>query len=87
MYANVLRDAALVEPSRPALVPLQAYLAEAARSWQPVGPRAGAGDAVLEAALHAVDFHTWRSLAREGGVSRERAVELTSAMVLRAAGR
>jgi hypothetical protein len=40
---------------------------------------------VLAAARHAVDFRTWRSLARDGGVSRAGAVELTSAMVRRAA--
>ena len=41
---------------------------------------------LLAAARHAVDFHTWRSLARDGGVSRAGVVELTSAMVSRAAG-
>jgi hypothetical protein len=40
----------------------------------------------VAATRHAVDFHTWRSLARDGGVSRPGVVELTSAMVSRAAG-
>jgi len=42
---------------------------------------------VAAAARHAVDFATWWSLARDGGVSRAQAVDLASALVLRAAGR
>ena len=41
---------------------------------------------LLAAARHVVDFHTWRSLARDGGVGRAGVVELASAMVSRAAG-
>ena len=66
----------------------RAFLDDAAALSPRAGARgAGAARWSLAAARHAVDFDTWRSLAREGGVSRARAVELTSAMVLRAAGR
>jgi hypothetical protein len=41
---------------------------------------------LLAAGRHAVDFQTWRSLAGDGGVSRAGVVELTSAMISRAAG-
>jgi hypothetical protein len=48
----------------------------------------GGGHRRLRAATrHAVDFHTWRSLTRHGGVSRTTVVELTSAMISRAASR
>lgn len=88
MYANVLRDAAVVDAVRSALVPMQAYLAEAvailAADWPVRGRRRG----VLEAALrHAIDFHTWRSLARSGQITRGEAAELVIALVVRAAER
>lgn len=88
MLTNVLRDAALVPGVEPALAGFRAFVEDAARAlaagW---GARGRRRAVVAAAARHAVGFATWRSLAREGGVSRERAVELTSAMVLRAAGR
>jgi AcrR family transcriptional regulator len=87
MWANVLRDETLVAAVGPSLEPFRAYLDEAARvlaaGW---GARGGRRAILLAAARHAVDFHTWRSLARDGGVSRSGVVELTSAMVNRAAG-
>ena len=86
MWTTVLRDETLVTALGPALGPLRAYLDEAARSlaegW---GVRGGRRAVLLAAVRHAVDFQTWRSLAGEGGVSRGAAVELTSAMVGRAA--
>ena len=87
MWTNVLRDATLVPAVGSALEPFLAYLDDAARAlaagW---GARGGRRAMVLAAARHAVDFHTWRSLARDGRVSRAGVVELTSAMVNRAAG-
>jgi AcrR family transcriptional regulator len=87
MWTNVLRDETLVAAVGPALEPFRAYLDDAARAlaagW---GARGGRRAMLLAAARHAVDFHTWRSLARDGGVSRAGVVELTSAMVGRAAG-
>ena len=88
MLANVLRDAALVPGVEPPLAGFRAFVEDAARAlaagWGARGQRRAV---VAAAARHAVDFATWRSLAREGSVSRARAVDLTSAMVLRAAGR
>ena len=88
MLVNVLRDAALVPGVEPALAGFRAFVDDAARAlaagWRARGRRRAV---VATAARHAVDFATWRSLAREGGVSRAWAVELSSAMVLRAAGR
>ena len=87
MWTNVLRDETLVAALGPALAPFRAYLDDAARAlaagW---GARGGRRAMLLAATRHAVDFHTWRSLARDGGVSRAGVVELTSAMVSRAAG-
>ena len=87
MWTNVLRDETLVAAVGPALEPLRAYLDDAARAlasgW---GARGRRRATLLAATRHAVDFHTWRSLAHDGGVSRAGVVELTSAMVARAAG-
>jgi AcrR family transcriptional regulator len=87
MWTTVLRDRTLVAALGPALEPLRAYLDDAARAlaagW---GARGRRRAMLLAAARHAVDFHTWRSLTREGGVSRTGVIELTSAMVNRAAG-
>jgi AcrR family transcriptional regulator len=87
MWTNVLRDETLVAAVGPALEPFRAHLDDAARAlaagW---GARGGRRAMLLAAARHAVDFQTWRSLAGDGGVSRAGVVELTSAMVSRAAG-
>ena len=86
MWTNVLRDATLVEAVGPVLAPFLDYLDGAARAlaagW---GARGGRRAVLLAAARHAVDFQTWRSLARAGGVSRATAVELAAALVRRAA--
>ena len=86
MYANLLRDVSLVAPVAPRLAPFRSFLDDAARvlaaGW---GARGGRRTLLLAAARHAVDFHTWRSLARDGGVRRAGVVELASAMVARAA--
>jgi AcrR family transcriptional regulator len=88
LWTNVLRDETLVAPVESALTGFWAYLDAAADAlasgW---GARGGRRRVLLAAARHAVDFHTWRSLARDGGVSRAAVVELASAMVSRASGR
>ena len=88
MWTPVLRDETLVAAVGPALEPLRAYLDDAARAlaagW---GARGRRRAMLLAATRHAVNFHTWRSLAREGGLTRTSVAELTSAMVSRAAGR
>ena len=48
--------------------------------------RGGRRRVVNAAARHAVNFQTWRSLVRDGGVSRAQAVALASALVLAAQG-
>src|SRR3990170_4419594 len=59
MFTNVLRDAELVDAIRPTLLPLQAFLAEAAEILAAGRPARGRRLHVLAAALrHAVDFHT-----------------------------
>jgi AcrR family transcriptional regulator len=82
MWTNVLRDETLVAPVASALKGFWAYLDAAADAlaagW---GTRGGRRRVLLGAARHAVDFRTWRSLARDGGISRAAAVELVSAMV------
>ena len=87
MWTNVLRDATLVPAIGPNLAPFLAYLDEAAHTlaagW---GARGRRRATLLAATRHAVDFHTWRSLARDGDVSRSDVIELTSAMVGRGAG-
>jgi AcrR family transcriptional regulator len=87
MYSNLMRDETLVAPVGARLPRFRAYLDEAARvlatGWEASDERRAL---VVAAARHAVDFHTWRSLARDGGVSRAGVVELSSAMVSRAAG-
>ena len=86
MYTNLLRDETLVAPVGARLPHFRAYLDGAARvlasGWHARGRRRAM---IVAAARHAVDFHTWRSLARDGGVRRAGVVELASAMVSRAA--
>jgi AcrR family transcriptional regulator len=88
IWSNVLRDETLVESLATTLPGFWAYLdgaaAALAAGWNVRGKRRAM---LVAAARHAVDFRTWRSLARDGGVSRAGAVELTTAMVRRAAGR
>ena len=80
MYTNLMRDETLVPAVGARLPRFRAYLDGVARvlaeGWD--GPMLDA------AARHAVDFLTWRSLARDGGVPRAGVVELASAMVVRA---
>jgi AcrR family transcriptional regulator len=88
IWTNVLRDETLVTSVAAALTEFWAFLDAAADAlsagW---GTRGGRRRVLLAAARHAVDFRTWRSLAREGEVSRAAVVKLASAMVSRASGR
>lgn len=86
MFSNVLRDVELVDALRPTIVPLQAFLTEAAEILAAGWPARGRRHRVLAAAVrHALDFHTWRSLAADSGLSRTEAVELVTALVQAAA--
>lgn len=88
MLTNVLRDETLVDALLPVLAGFWAYLDDAASAlaegW---GVRGGRRSVLLAATRHGVDFHTWRSLTRDGGVGRTAVVDLTSAMITRAATR
>ncbi|MGD9572758.1 MAG: TetR/AcrR family transcriptional regulator [Thermoleophilia bacterium] len=81
MFGNVLRDAALVDFARDAVVPFEAFLDEAAGVLAAGRPARGRRGEVLRAALgHALAFSTWRSLTG-GGLIRAEAVALASAVV------
>ena len=82
MWSNILRDASLVEAIPAALTPFRSYVKQVASVLSAGWPARGARRKVVAAAVrHAVDFHTWRSLAHEGGIAREQAVRLMAAMV------
>ena len=88
MWTNVLRDETLEPAVAVALTGFWAYLDAAADALAAGWGARGGRRRVLDAATrHAVDFRTWRSLARDGGISRAAVVELASAMVRRASGR
>jgi AcrR family transcriptional regulator len=78
MLANILRDAELVDSVPRAMEPMRAYLVEVRRALGSGLPRR---KTVTAAIAHAVDFRTWRSLVREGGLSRAQAVKLVNAMI------
>ena len=88
IWTNVLRDETLVESVATTMKGFWAWLDDAADAlaagW---GARGGRARVLRAAARHAVDFRTWRSLSRDGGISRDAAVDLAAAMVTRAAGR
>src|SRR5262249_22109675 len=81
MFSNVLRDAELVDFARGAVVPLQAYLDQAAEILAAGRRVRGERRPVLTAALHhALAFSTWQSLAANG-LTRAQAVGLVAALV------
>ena len=81
MLTNLYRDRALVDSVDTHMRRSDEYVAQAAKTLG-----GGRRRVVNAAARHAVDFQTWRSLVREGGVSRAQAVKLASAVVLAAQG-
>ena len=81
MFANVLRDAELVDFARAAVAPLGAHLDAAAEVLVAGRGVRGRRRLLVVAALrHAVAFTTWRSLT-ESGVGRADAVALVTALV------
>jgi AcrR family transcriptional regulator len=72
MLSNLVRDEDHVDVLRPLLAAFWGYLDEVAASLAP--PRAS--KRVRVALRHAVDFHTWRSLTRDNGLSDRDAAEL-----------
>jgi AcrR family transcriptional regulator len=82
MFRNVLRDLDLVDGLPATIVPFEDYLAEAVDVLAAGRPAAGRRRRVLDAALrHVTDFHTWRSLAVDGRLTRAEAIELVRALV------
>jgi AcrR family transcriptional regulator len=81
MFANVLRDAELVDFARDAVAPLDAFLDEAAETLIAGRQARGRRRQRLRGAVrHALDFSTWRSLTANG-IGRSDAVGLTTALV------
>jgi AcrR family transcriptional regulator len=81
MFSNVLRDAELVDVARDAVVPLHAYIEEAAEVLAVGRPVRGRRRQLLAGALrHALAFSTWRSLTASG-VTRADAAMLVTALV------
>jgi len=81
MFSNVLRDAELVDVARDAVVPLQAYLDEAAEVLAVGRAVRGRRRRLLVGALrHALAFSTWQSLTASG-ITRADAVRLATALV------
>jgi AcrR family transcriptional regulator len=88
MLTNVLRDETLVDAVGSALGSFRGFLDDAAEALAAGWGARGARRRVVHAATrHAVDFDTWRSLCRDGAISRVAAVELVTAMITRAAAR
>jgi AcrR family transcriptional regulator len=77
MLERLIRDEDRVEVLPPLMAPFWSYLDAVAELLAP--PRAG--KRTRAALRHAVDFRTWRSLTRDGGLTDEDAVALMSAMV------
>ena len=82
MLTNIHRDAQLLDVVSDTMKPMRDYLDDARRTLASGWPRRKAVNAAI---AHAVDFRTWQSLVRDGGLTRAQAVELVSAMVERAA--
>jgi AcrR family transcriptional regulator len=78
MYVNLFRDEQLMPVVRDAFAGFREYLAEATRVLGRGRPRRRTVSAAIR---HALGFGTWRSLARDGGLSRGQAVKLMSALV------
>lgn len=82
MTANILRDAPLVPALAEQIQGMPRYYSSVrdilARGWS----AAGEPSALLLAALgHALEFETWRSLARRQGLSDEQAVEVMARLI------
>ena len=84
MTANLLRDAPAVPTVDRRLERFRGYVREAAAVLaRGRGLRGAAGRQTAAAIGHAVSFDTWRSLAREQGLSDGEAVELMARLTAR----
>jgi AcrR family transcriptional regulator len=78
MYSNLVRDEELNATVRDAFAGFRDYLDAAVRVLGRGRPRR---KTVAAALRHALDFPAWRSLTRDGGLSRAQAVRLMAALV------
>jgi AcrR family transcriptional regulator len=78
MLTNILRDRAVSENVREAMAPLDEFWEQARRRLAAGLPRRKTVSAAIR---HAVDFRTWQSLVREGGLSRGQAARLMASLV------
>jgi AcrR family transcriptional regulator len=78
MYANLFRDEATMPVVHDAFTGFRGYLDATVRTRARGRPRRRTVAAALR---HAIGFHTWRSLSRDGGLSRAQAVRLMVALV------
>jgi AcrR family transcriptional regulator len=86
MWANILRDAELVEALPKTLAPLARLLDEMASLLASGWGARGARRALLNAAIrHSIDFRTWESLVQRGGISSADGAWLMRAFVEEAA--
>ncbi len=82
MMANLFRDEALMPVVQHSFSRFHAYLGQARDVLlHGRGLRGNARRRVLAATGHALDFRTWRSLAREGDLADAEAVELMRRLV------
>lgn len=82
MLEKTTRDAPLVPAMQPAMDLFAGWLAAAADTLLRGRRVRGARRRRVRAAIgHAVSFHSWRSLAREQGLSNDEAVDLMAAFV------
>jgi AcrR family transcriptional regulator len=84
MLGLLYRDAAVVPAAADQMEPMEDFLADAERT---LAAPWGRGKLVAAAVRHVAGFHTWRSLVRDGGLSRAQAVRLARSMVEGAATR
>jgi AcrR family transcriptional regulator len=88
MLERTTRDAALVPAMRSAVERMGGWFAEALAAIVRGRPERGARRRRVEAAIgHAISFTTWRSLARDQGLSDSEAVDLMHGLVRLAASR
>jgi AcrR family transcriptional regulator len=78
MYSNLFRDEELNPTVRDAFARFRDYIDATVRALAGGRPRRRTVSAALR---HAVDFRTWHSLTRDGGLSRAQAVKLMTALV------
>jgi AcrR family transcriptional regulator len=78
MMTNILRDRAVSRTVDDVMAPMKEFWEEARRRLAAGLPRR---KTVSAAVRHAVDFRTWQSLVREGGLSRAQAARLMASLV------